>query len=177
VPDFPEKDRRLSGSLCESDGVNIPVTYIGPLSVFTKPEPRGQKKYDYLVLLSGVEPQRTRLENILLEKLSESKLKVYIIRGSRQKLSKETQLPVIDFAYDRELSQLIGITGTVICRSGYSTLMDMHALQHFDLLLIPTPGQPEQVYLARYWKEKFHVRVVEQDDVKKYNFEKRRNSG
>ena len=177
VPDYPDRSQRLSGSLCDSAGVKIPVTYVGPLSVFTKHEPLVHKKYDYLVLLSGVEPQRTRLENILLEKLGKTNLKVFIIRGSRQKLAKDTQLPVIDFAYDRELSQLIGMTATVICRSGYSTLMDMHALQHRDLLLIPTPGQPEQVYLARYWKEKFRARVVEQADVKNFNFEKTLNSG
>ena len=36
----------------------------------------------------------------------------------------------------------------VICRSGYSTLMDLMRLRK-RAFLIPTPGQTEQEYLAR----------------------------
>ena len=37
----------------------------------------------------------------------------------------------------------------IICRSGYSTLMDLMALGR-KALLVPTPGQTEQEYLANY---------------------------
>jgi len=35
----------------------------------------------------------------------------------------------------------------VVCRSGYSTLMELIPM-HKKLILIPTPGQTEQMYLA-----------------------------
>ena len=40
----------------------------------------------------------------------------------------------------------------VICRSGYSTLMDLVKLQK-KAILIPTPGQTEQEYLAKQLNE------------------------
>jgi UDP-N-acetylglucosamine:LPS N-acetylglucosamine transferase len=41
----------------------------------------------------------------------------------------------------------------VICRPGYSSLMDLVTLG-IKAILIPTPGQTEQEYLARYLMEK-----------------------
>ncbi|NCA79262.1 MAG: glycosyl transferase, partial [Sphingobacteriia bacterium] len=52
-----------------------------------------------------------------------------------------------------ELQQLIVNAPTVICRSGYSTLMDLMTLGK-KAVLIPTPGQTEQEYLAENLKEK-----------------------
>jgi UDP-N-acetylglucosamine:LPS N-acetylglucosamine transferase len=41
----------------------------------------------------------------------------------------------------------------VICRPGYSTLMDLATLGK-NAILIPTPGQTEQEYLAEYLMDK-----------------------
>jgi predicted glycosyltransferase len=51
------------------------------------------------------------------------------------------------------LAPLIKDASLVIARSGYSTVMDLAALQKRSIL-IPTPGQTEQEYLARYLMEK-----------------------
>ena len=48
-----------------------------------------------------------------------------------------------------ELQPLLERAALVICRSGYSTLMDLVALNK-KAIVIPTPGQTEQVYLAKH---------------------------
>mgnify|MGYP000881290520 FL=1 len=40
----------------------------------------------------------------------------------------------------------------IICRSGYTSLMELLP-QHKKLVLVPTPGQPEQKYLAQYCQQ------------------------
>jgi UDP-N-acetylglucosamine:LPS N-acetylglucosamine transferase len=38
----------------------------------------------------------------------------------------------------------------IISRSGYSTIMDI-AMLHKKAIFVPTPGQTEQLYLAKYY--------------------------
>ena len=64
-----------------------------------------------------------------------------------------------------ELKKLILSSKKIICRSGYSTLMDMHLLGKKELVLIPTPGQSEQEYLADYWKQKFGTEHLPQNKI------------
>jgi UDP-N-acetylglucosamine:LPS N-acetylglucosamine transferase len=52
------------------------------------------------------------------------------------------------------LSAALQNTDFVICRSGYSTIMDLHALEIENIIFVPTPGQTEQEYLAQYHEEK-----------------------
>lgn len=44
----------------------------------------------------------------------------------------------------------------IVSRSGYSSLMDYKVLNK-SAILIPTPGQPEQEYLAEYLSKQFKV--------------------
>lgn len=48
-----------------------------------------------------------------------------------------------------DLAAALSTAQLVICRSGYSTLMDL-AMLGKKALLIPTPGQSEQEYLAEH---------------------------
>jgi uncharacterized protein (TIGR00661 family) len=41
----------------------------------------------------------------------------------------------------------------IISRGGYTSLMELIPLKK-QLILIPTPGQTEQIYLAKRWQEK-----------------------
>ncbi|HQV00925.1 MAG TPA: glycosyltransferase, partial [Bacteroidia bacterium] len=50
----------------------------------------------------------------------------------------------------------------IICRSGYSTLMDLSAL-NLKAIVIPTPGQYEQMYLAQYHHQAGNVWAVNQN--------------
>ena len=51
----------------------------------------------------------------------------------------------------------------VLCRSGYTTVMDLAKLQK-KAFFIPTPGQFEQEYLARRLKRNGFLPYAKQDD-------------
>ena len=55
----------------------------------------------------------------------------------------------------------------LVCRSGYSTLLDLSVIQS-RAILIPTPGQPEQEYLSLELMNKKLYYSVQQDAL---NFE------
>jgi uncharacterized protein (TIGR00661 family) len=171
VPDHKNQSDRLSGKLSDSADITIPVEYIGPqsaLSIYDLNTPPIERS-DYLILLSGVEPQRTILENNLLDKFKFSNKKITLVRGSETEIKLENKnIAVINFAYGAELKNLILNAETIICRSGYSTLMDLNFLKKEKLILIPTPGQTEQEYLAQYWKEKFKAKGFLQDQITQF---------
>jgi spore coat polysaccharide biosynthesis predicted glycosyltransferase SpsG len=171
VPDLDgsgSSPESLSGELSHGKHFHKNVKYIGAQSrlqdVITEIE---KDKYDYLVLLSGPEPSRSELEKILLEKLKSSDKKTAFVRGS-ELVVRSSELKNIDlynFPKKEELKKLIFSSKKIICRSGYSTLMDMHLLGKKDLILIPTPGQTEQEYLAGYWKQKFGTGYLPQNKI------------
>lgn len=173
VPDHKNEKEPLSGQLSDSRGIKIPVEYIGPKSALKDVEVNSscEEKYDLLILLSGIEPQRHILENKLLEKFKNSTKKIALVRGSDGELNTiNKNITVFNFVFDSELKKIILSAETIICRSGYSTLMDLYLLEKKQLILIPTPGQPEQEYLAEYWKEKFNAKVCLQQQVGTFTF-------
>lgn len=166
VPDYAEKEKRLSGVLSDSNHIKIPVKYLGPLSALTNGEeiPVPAKRYDYLFLLSGPEPQRSILEKMVMDKLRHLHGAVAVVRGSREPVQQQPGLTVFDFVTGNDLRRLILESETIVCRSGYSSLMDLHLLGKQNLVLIPTPGQSEQEYLAEYWQQMFGARVIQQKE-------------
>lgn len=148
IPDF--SNHLLSGRLTITD---LPVCYIGPLSRFSMPLLK-QERYDILILLSGPEPQRTVLEHIMVRSFEKTKLNVLLVRGKsgQDKHAISPNVNVIDFLHTDELKEAIEKASLVICRSGYSTIMDLAKLKR-RAFFIPTPGQPEQEYLAVRLKE------------------------
>lgn len=168
VPDHKNENERLSGQLSDSRDIKIPVEYIGPKSALKDIEINvsEDERSDILILLSGVEPQRSILENKLIEKFKDSAHKIILVRGSNSEFNFENKnICAFNFAFDGELKKLILCAETIICRSGYSTLMDLHLLNKKKIILIPTPGQTEQEYLADYWKEKFGVQTIQQKNI------------
>lgn len=172
VPDHVDLNLRLSGQLSDSEHIQIPVKYIGPksaLSVLT--EEVVQRKTPFLILLSGPEPQRSILETLLLEKFKDIPGEIILVRGSDLELRTEAKnVHVINYAFKSELRDLIVNAETVICRSGYSTLMDLFLLGKKKMILIPTPGQSEQEYLASYWSQNFQAVSLSQKSIKNYAF-------
>ncbi|MGH1339062.1 MAG: glycosyltransferase [Aureispira sp.] len=127
------------------------VAYIGALSRFSPMVPL-EKEWDVLAVLSGPEPQRQYLETALKEQLLALPYKSLLVRGKpnsqeRQCLGKQVYQQ--DFMPQAALQRVFGQSGLIIARSGYSTLLDLAALQIPKALLIPTPGQTEQEYLAK----------------------------
>lgn len=149
VPDYA-RSPRLAGALSENPGLSN-VEYLGPLSRMKKSELN--PAFKLAIVLSGPEPQRTNLEKILLKQLSEYPEKVCFIRGVVTEASPlivgNKNISVHNYLTATKLNQVLNSSEIVVCRSGYSSLMDLVVLNK-PAILIPTPGQTEQEYLADY---------------------------
>jgi uncharacterized protein (TIGR00661 family) len=129
------------------------------------------KKYDIMCLLSGPEPQRALLEQKFIELFKNSEKKVLIVRGvvdEREETEVQENLTFINFLTSHSLEKAINESEFIISRSGYTTIMDLAALNK-KAFFIPTPGQYEQQYLADRLKLKRIVPSCIQDD---FNLEK-----
>ncbi|MFD0861042.1 glycosyltransferase [Sungkyunkwania multivorans] len=152
VPDV-EGTPNLSGKLGHIKKPLPNLKYIGPLSRLGTPETIDY--YDLLVILSGPEPQRTMLENKLFEEVKDFNGKVLFIRGKVEEKQEQFDFlncRVFNFMTSKELEIAFGQSAMVLCRSGYTTMMDL-AKVNKKAFLIPTPGQYEQEYLAKYYKK------------------------
>jgi predicted glycosyltransferase len=63
-----------------------------------------------------------------------------------------------------EREELLNRSKIVVARSGYSTLMDLCSLRKKGFL-IPTPGQPEQEYLAKFHMDRRSFYSVKEKDL------------
>ena len=152
IPDFAENENNLSGSLSHGKQHALNLKYIHPLSRLTQPKIVEEKIYNYCFLISGPEKWRTHFEEEAVNFINKSNAKFALIRGTRNKLKtiiSNNNCEVIDFADRYILEKIISVSEFVVCRSGYSTIMDLVQLQK-PAFLYPTPGQPEQLYLSRY---------------------------
>lgn len=152
VPDVKD-GINLSGKL--SHGlIDFPKNYIGILSRF---KPKSIKiKYEVAVVLSGPEPQRSLLEKIMLSELATFKEEVLFVSGKvadNQEKRIEKNITIYNFLLGADLENSLNSSKIVIARSGYSTIMDLAALGK-KAFFIPTPGQTEQLYLAKVLQQK-----------------------
>lgn len=164
VPDY--KENNLSGDLShnlkriDEDTIH----YVGVLSDFTK---RPMKKdIDYLISISGPEPQRSYLEEKLVSQAETLEGTVVMTLGKAEKysVSKKKHLTTYSFVTKELREELLNKAKLVVSRSGYSTLMDV-AVVGTKALFIPTPGQIEQEYLSKYHNELGTFYSVTQDTV------------
>lgn len=171
VPDIKEKPG-LAGKLSHPEKLpKIPVHYLGIYSRFSKIEL--PKNIDYLFLLSGPEPQRTILEKTILKQLTTLPYaKVVLVRGlplAEEMESLQNNLKIYNHVAAAELSHLIQRAKQIVCRSGYTSLLDLVSLNK-AAHLIPTPGQTEQIYLAKHlngkngfsfdWQQNFSIENI-----------------
>lgn len=162
IPDFPQDHDSLTGELSKPDkSLTSRIVHIGPLSKFDRVTGT-TTDYDVVCILSGPEPQRTILEEKVMIQLEGSGLRYLVVRGS---YSKEGEaLPnTVSFLNSNGLQDVISRSSFVIARSGYSTIMDLVAMRK-KAIVIPTPGQTEQEYLAKRWSEKGVLLSMTQDD-------------
>ncbi len=163
VPDTPGV-ASLSGKMSLNDFLKIPKVFLGNLSRL-RPAASAKKDITLTVLISGPEPQRTLVEKEVLELIARTPGRRVLIRGMFEKssgpIAGADDLEVHDFLDDVALSEIIGRSEWVMCRSGYSTLCDLRALGA-NALVVPTPQQPEQLYLARRGSEKGWFQSCEQ---------------
>lgn len=165
VPDT-EGEPNLSGKLSHGKRPEQTISYPGPLSRLSTTS-SADIRYDWLALLSGPEPERSKLEDLLTEAAINLDLKMVLLAGqpesgsAPQTAGKITRYPHVD---DRTLMKLAAESAGIVCRSGYSTLCDLWAMKR-KALLIPTPGQTEQLYLAKHFTSKFGFRTVSQRNI------------
>ncbi|MCB0570599.1 MAG: hypothetical protein KDC66_12575 [Phaeodactylibacter sp.] len=147
LPDY--KPEGFSGALSRPLA-QLPYRCLGILSRFTPMQ--CDPTYDVLALLSGPEPQRSRLEQVLVQQLRFLPHRVLLVQGkteSYEEFEAAPNIKVVSFLNQAGLQQALTASKQVVCRSGYSSLMDLAATGK-KALLIPTPGQPEQQYLAMH---------------------------
>lgn len=163
IPDYPFPEN-ISGILSQPVNLNIPVKHLGILTRFTEPLNVKNKVYDYLAIISGPEPQRTLLEIKMLEFFQNTGKKCLLIGGAPGEYDAyETNLvSAKSFISDDLLKEILHPDTILICRPGYSTLMDLTVLAHRKILFIPTPGQTEQEYLGMELKLKYNYTVISQ---------------
>lgn len=146
----PDSDKQLlSGRLSTNKLIDKPIQYIGPLSRFKVIEDT-PKIYDSLAVLSGPEPKRTALESKISNQIKYAEGRFAIVTGSDQELNND--IPNIDYfgiETSETLQTLFNQSKGFIGRAGYSTIMDL-AVLGLPGVLIPTPGQTEQMYLSKH---------------------------
>ena len=156
IPDAEGKDN-LSGELSHLNKLPLNTTFIGHLSRFNLDHEKPvEKKWDLAVILSGPEPQRSYFESIILSQLKTKALKAAIIRGvteSKENYRLNNNITIYSHLETRALKEVILSSELILCRPGYSTIMDLATLNK-RAVFIPTPGQTEQEYLAKYMAEK-----------------------
>jgi UDP-N-acetylglucosamine:LPS N-acetylglucosamine transferase len=163
VPDVDRKPN-LSGKLGHIDQTLINLKYIGALSRFRKI--KSDVKNDLLVLLSGPEPQRSFLEQKLIAELQQYKGSVVFVKGvvaKQQHCFQSENIFFYNFMQSAQLEQTLNESKLVLCRSGYTSVMDLAKLRK-KAFFIPTPGQFEQEYLAQKFQKERLVPFCNQDD-------------
>ena len=169
IPD-EENETNLSGKLSHDINFNIPYTYIGIQSRFSNyvknPSSIEGLSFDVLIVLSGVEPQRSFLENKLKQQFQVRNEKVLLVKGKTESysISEEGNITTISYLNTNDLFAALQKAPVIICRSGYSTVMDLAVLGK-KAILIPAKGQTEQEYLARTLAEKSVAVECKQDKI------------
>ena len=152
IPD--EQQPGLAGKLSHPAVLPAHTKYIGVLSRFTGKTFAADTTYRVIAVLSGLEPQRTLFEQEIIRRYENADDTVLIVRGKMQlppTVTRHRNITLIPWLDDSHLAAYMLGAKRIICRSGYSSVMDLAALGLLGKAeLHPTPGQPEQEYLSTY---------------------------
>lgn len=160
IPD--EQQTNLAGRLSCPTILPENAKYIGVLSRFAGKTFATDTTYKVVAVLSGLEPQRTLFEQEIIQRYENSDATVLIVRGKIQSpptIVKHKNITIAPWLDDSHLAAYLLGAERIICRSGYSSVMDMFALGVMAKVeWHPTPGQPEQEYLAEIRNQRSEVR-------------------
>ena len=169
VPDAADLEQNLSGRLSHDmrhlrDSPK--VYYAGPLSSVRKMDV--EQDVDLFISISGPEPPRTQLENTILEKVREVEADRIVVALGKPEVTEtreiDGRIEVHGFLDRAKQQEMLNRARFVVCRSGYTTVMELAELGR-KALFIPTPGQTEQVYLGRYYEERGFFHTVGQYEM------------
>jgi UDP-N-acetylglucosamine transferase subunit ALG13 len=172
IPDY-ENELSIAGRMSQNNH-NLKLNYIGILSRFaeTSKAITSNQEYKILCIASGPEPQRSILEKNFKELLIKSGHKSLIIRGLPNEPDADLETPLIktiNHCADNEFYRFITEADIIFCRSGYTTVMDLLALGR-KAILVPTPGQPEQEYLAEYLAKNAGFISLDQSKLSEFDY-------
>lgn len=164
VPDMKELGG-LAGVLSHPTALpRIPIHYMGLLSRFEKIPEGGSTHIS--IILSGPEPQRSLLEQKIVEQLPAINERIIVVRGlpgSTEKLALPPHVQSFNHLETGALQQVVRQSKLVITRSGYTSMMELMHLQ-IKTVLVPTPGQTEQEYIADALSEKGYGVMMKQSE-------------
>lgn len=164
IPDFNEEPK-LSGNLSRTTS-RVNATFIGPLSQIKKNQSSTKKQL--LLILSGPEPQRSRFAKDIVEETLQLGFPI-VVAGESKSIPKSELVKELGYCNSAELEKLMNESSHIVCRSGYSTLMELATIGK-KALLIPTSGQFEQEYLAKYWEEQFNFPTANENEISTKDF-------
>jgi UDP:flavonoid glycosyltransferase YjiC (YdhE family) len=146
VPDFREDglSGRLAHNLSRIDEKH--VNYVGVISEFSYYQT--PQDIDVFLSISGPEPHRTYFEHKVRKQLEGFGGNVVVTLG-KPEASVQEGPNLSSYLRRVERENILNRSRLVVARSGYSTLMDLFALRKKGFL-VPTPGQSEQEYLAKF---------------------------
>ena len=160
VPDM-EGDQNLSGILGNPTiKPAVPVWYMNCLSrlnTFAANQVDDQEPaLLFLGILSGPEPQRSIFQDILWAEGNRLKQPFKLIAGTAGQPNNHAVSEfgsILPHLGGPALVKAIESAKYIISRGGYTSLMELIPMNK-PLILVPTPGQTEQEYLAKRWQEK-----------------------
>lgn len=168
IPDLPG-EINLSGRLSHDIRLPLNTRFTGILSRFSDVTVNQQESFSRhnTVILSGPEPQRSILKNKLIRLLRDKEPPSMILEGKPEdgeKIREEGNLIFLNHLNATEMKKIVTTGSLIISRSGYTTIMDLVYMNRTGLL-IPTPGQTEQEYLAYYLSEKGWIQTIKQKEL------------
>ncbi len=164
IPDTA--DRFYSGKLSETRVPHNDIRFTGPLSRFAAQTGQSHQHIEgWLAVISGPEPQRSLFEKAVRKAARQAGEKLCIVAGRPgEHIQGNGNVSIHAHLEDKELARLILSAPKVVMRSGYSSIMDLYTLGK-RALLVPTPGQTEQEYLAEMHSAKGHFIRMRQDHL------------
>src|SRR5699024_10191085 len=114
--------------------------------------------------VSGIEPQRGMLAKRVLAALPELEGNMVVTLGDPAQAGEVREVAgakVYGYLDRTHQAEMLNRARLILTRSGYTTLMELATLGKRGVF-IPTPGQSEQEYLARFHHDKGHVYATTQ---------------
>ncbi len=167
LPDYADKNN-LAGDLSHPKKTPANARYIGLLSRFQgKSIEHIPLEWDLVGIVSGPSPQRELLIESITNYSKKQKLKTLVVMGNLKNgttIFENEGIFYTGHLKDNDFIKAVNSSKYLITRAGYSTIMDLVAVGKGGLI-VPTPGQTEQEYIASYLSNKELFKTCQQDDL------------
>lgn len=169
IPDYPFPSANLAGHLAHTHYLHrCSHRYVGILSSYSRLDLK--QDIDYLFVISGylLEHKDSFIRNLLGQALALPGRKVFVLgtanpAGEDYDSYRREDLEILPMASGEQRQTLFNRARCVVSRAGYTTVMDL--VEHNKrALLIPTPNQTEQEYLAYYLSSHGYYACRTQDE-------------